>query len=382
MLPKAISHEKPRLISYINVAKALAILLVCAYHFSIVGNISWTPEMTSGAKLTRAIFHVSTACVPLFFMASGALLVNSPRFNHRKNLRRSGITFLQFVIWTTITVQLIGLKRGVLGEIGAKEYLEQYFGSRAVVVDGNLLVDTGHLWFIPVYIAVVFMIPFLRALLEEEVAAMLSYFTLLLALIITIHVKSTLEIAAMLNEWAASLTLNLNRFTPFTKLGGAMLAYAMIGAALHRHRDVVRSRVPMALPIITVTLGIIGMYWEWHTSAVQTGKPYDAVFQGYSTFSGLVLSVSVFVLLMLVVGDVASSSRNWFQRTSDVVARNTLTVYYVHFIFGYTILPAVRQYFRATGLGPNLLKATVLVAASVVVGELLRRIRFIRFLAG
>ena len=373
--------SKSGYIAYINIAKALAIFLVCYYHFSTTGDIGWSNSMSVESVIGRVVYNIAAACVPLFFMCTGALLLNSSRFDHLKNLKRAGAAYLQFVAWAAISILLIGAYNGVLREINFKDVIGVFLGATNISRGDVNLVALGHLWFIPAYIGVVLLVPFLRTVLADAKQGWMSYLALIAVIVVSIHVMNTLRIAFPYSAAFNSMDPTLPAFTPFIHLGGAMTVYAIIGGLAHRYRDAVRKQIPLYIWFVTLAVGITIGFWEWKTKVTGPEPEYDYVFEAYTTLSGFLMAISIFMMLLTCIHDDANPRglRFWW----DLVATNTLVIYYVHFILGATVqMEFMDKVPMPSNLLINTIRALLLIGFSVGIGAILKRYRYTRFLTG
>lgn len=371
---------RPGYIAYINIAKALAIFLVCYFHFSTTGDIGWS-DLSVQSVFGRVVYNIAAACVPLFFLSTGALLLNSSRFDHIKNLRRVGTTWLQFVAWAAITILLLGAYNGVLRSINIQDVLGVFLGRTNITRDSENIVSLGHLWFIPAYIGVLLLVPFLRGVLADFRQAWISYLAMIAAIVFSIHIMNTLRIAFPRSAAINGMDPTLPAFTPFLQLGGAMTVYAMIGGIAHRYRDEVRARIPSSIWFVTLAAGIALGYWEWYTKASGPEPEYDYVFEAYTTLSGFLIAVSIFMILLTNVKDDANPGglRFWW----DMVATNTLVIYYVHWILGSTVqMEFMENASIPSNMLINTIRSLLLIGFSVGISAILKRFRYTRFLTG
>lgn len=88
-----------------DLLKALAMILVCSYHFSIVA-AEYSENMILFTQIRRLLFGINSICMPLFFMVNGALLMNKELII-KKHMQYCGMMLAQYYIWRLITINAV-----------------------------------------------------------------------------------------------------------------------------------------------------------------------------------------------------------------------------------------------------------------------------------
>jgi surface polysaccharide O-acyltransferase-like enzyme len=138
-------------IYYINLLRAIAIFLVIINH---------GPTLRDGSVPDQLSLLFSEAAVPVFFMASGAVLLSKQAPDFKKYLRRLITVYAAMTVWRLIYL-VLAVPAGYAGLANASaadviNYLF-FFGS----LDG---IPAGHLWFMTAYLAIYSMLPLLHSL--------------------------------------------------------------------------------------------------------------------------------------------------------------------------------------------------------------------------
>ena len=93
---------------YIDLIKTIAISFVVAYHFWYGSDMGMFDNLSIANRLHRLCYGLLSTCVPLFFVANGALLFNRP-FNTYKHYRAIFKFAYQLYIWRLITIILLAV---------------------------------------------------------------------------------------------------------------------------------------------------------------------------------------------------------------------------------------------------------------------------------
>ena len=161
---------------YLDILKTIAIIFVCSYHFSWIGNCAYTEQgLTNMILFKRFFVGIHSICIPIFFMVNGALLLNS-KMNFRKHIRKMVVLLVQFWIWRAITIGILGLHSGIqINNIGMINILNGIF-----LFGGIEGVDMSHFWFIPTLISIYIIYPIMIKTFSEENKHIFEAFLLIL----------------------------------------------------------------------------------------------------------------------------------------------------------------------------------------------------------
>ena len=167
----------------------------------------------------------------------------------------------------------------------------------------------------------------------------------------------------------------LETMNPLRGSYGAMVVNFLLGGAMHRQIDRLR-RLPALVPAALLVGGSAALFAEWLAMTVRTEAIYDIVYNGYNCLPTLCMAAGIFLLAARLDAALAAKGRA-MPAVVSCVGRNTLAVYYLHWIFGLTVMPllSVPGCFAA-----NLAKAMLMVLAASAMGEGMRRVPGLRFL--
>ena len=162
-------------------------------------------------------------------------------------------------------------------------------------------------------------------------------------------------------------TDSLLAFNPFANRIGTMLMYFMIGGFLHRYREKT-AKIPGAACLLLILAGLLVSY-----VIVLLNPGYDIVFGGYSSTGTLLCTVGLFLLASRMEEKLPSGGI--FRTAVQSIGRNTMTIYYSHWILGHFLLASIGY-----GCFWNLLKTLLLVVCGTLLAEVMKRIPVVKYL--
>ena len=356
--------------AYLDAVKCIAMLSVCLYHFPLTAPTPYSDALPALTLVSRYFRGLNAVCVPLFMMVNGALLLSRP-FDAKKHALRTLKLAAGMFVWYILT-QLIGhlLRDGAAytlqnlpGILVSALYLYEYDG-----------VALSHLWFVQMLVAVYLIFPLLRAAMETRDAQLRRGFALFVGAMVAFcflvhdfdHVKGVLPGLRYL-DLSCVETMN-----PVRGIYGAMIVYFLLGGALHGRREKL-AQLPACLPAMMILGGSAALFIEWLLMTKRTEALYDIVYYGYNCLPTLAMSAGVFILAAKAADRLPGAAK----RLCAFVGRNTLAIYYTHWIFGLLLENCVQP---AGGFPLNLLKAMAMVLLGAAVGEGMRRVPLLRAL--
>ena len=364
-------NDKVKRYYYLDILKFIAIVLVCMYHFNKDNNILYSQSMSLDTMWHRFLFGINSICIPIFFMVNGALLLNK-KLSIKEYSKKFIWIIIQYFFWRTVTIIIISLYKGV--NIFSSEYMNMSF-----FLGNSGKVDLNHLWFIPTLIGIYFIVPFIKKV-YDDIENKESYNTikyLLIALFMLCFISNFLDAIKLIIPPIKSIDFKLlSIFNPFVKLVGPMLFYFIIGGLLHKNIGK-RRKVKNPILILMFLIGAIMLFLKWILFSMKTGTTYDNVYNGYATISTLMMAISIFLIISKLPQSRMENSKI-LSSFIKVIGNNTLSVYYFHWIFGYTLLKNIWSYIGKYGFFLNFIKALVIVIIFSYIGDLLKKIPFVK----
>lgn len=118
------------------------------------------------------------------------------------------------------------------------------------------------------------------------------------------------------------LDLNgLNSLLPFNLSSACMLMYFIMGGLIHQQKDKLKE-LPILKLLLCLSMSLILLTVRWTIIKDANHVPYDAIFNGTMTISGMIIAVSMF-LMAIKIKALPSYSHKPLQTT----AKNTLFVF-------------------------------------------------------
>ena len=292
-----------RIIGY-DLMRTIAIFMVVAIHSHVVylgrnqGSIGWLIVM----ELT-AICLVS---VPLFFMISGALLLDSDCIIGIRELftRRLPKQFIPFIFWSLIYTIL----RIAMGKIPLS--IESF---------AKLLYEPAYyqFWFMYTLLAIYLLLPVLQAMVSYLNQKQIEYM-LILWFIFSIVVPS---VSHFIDGFMISEHIDLI-------LCEGYIGYFLLGYYLKKYKRKCKINIAVILTVVGILLTGIAAYVEWLYSINHKMKYVGYVYQSY-LLPGVVLSViGIFLIFQRLEINHKSISKKIVIKLSEL----SMGVFYIHML--------------------------------------------------
>lgn len=364
--------QETKRVYYLDLLKFIAIVCVCSYHFAFLGNLDYIDGVSKRIFATRLLFNINSICIPLFFMVNGSLLLNR-ELKIKKYILKCLLILFQYYFWRFITILALSRVNDIdLSIIGRSNIFNAVFLWSDI--DG---IDLAHLWFIPSLLCVYFVFPFIKFAfdrLDNDKYGKTLFFYLLSILFVICFIFNDLSTIGKLIPRLSNIKFsNIQNLNPFQGLVGALLFYFVLGGLLYKNRERLKKIKNYKLIIIFI-FGMLLQLGKWYIESKSSNATWDGVFGGYSSTPTLMMTVSIYILVSKISNKVFEKSA-LILNTVKTVGENTLVVYYLHWIFGYTVLMEFYPYFRThTGVLINLAKAVCVVILFSYIGALLKKI--------
>jgi surface polysaccharide O-acyltransferase-like enzyme len=276
-------------------ATAAVIVLHCAapllYQFNEISSVYWW---------TGHVYDSFTRwCVPIFFMISGALLLNPAKEEpiHRFFKKRSAKVLIPFIGWSIIYF-FVQIKDGNL-EPGFQNFFHAFLGDKIYY----------HLWFMYVIIAMYLITPIFRIFIQHATRRQIEYF-----LILWFVVTSIFSLIAKFYEIQIAIEV-----LPAT----GYIGYFILGYYLHRFpfREIFKS-IMYVLAGISLSIILYGTY----VLTLDNNGTFDGFFYHYLNTPVVLISIAVFLLFKSLRNTLSNRSRPFIQ----AVNKASLGIYLIH----------------------------------------------------
>lgn len=260
------SKEKIEYIILLNVISAISVVFLHA------NGVFWTFSTDTywfSANIIEAVFYFA---VPIFFMISGATLINyKERYSTSQFfIRRIKKTLIPFVIWS-----LIGLFYYLLtGKIRVSNLNLEY------VINGILGTSIINIyWFFPVLFCCYLCIPLFASVVVKERKKVFSYLAVA-CFIVNCLIPFINSIWHNRFEWPFSISV-----------GSGYILYLLIGYLLNEYelKDIYK-KITYICAVIGLLMHIIGTYYL----SMNAGKIIQ-IFKGYNNVPCILYSVGIWV---------------------------------------------------------------------------------------
>jgi surface polysaccharide O-acyltransferase-like enzyme len=294
----------------VDLIRAVAIVLVILLHASIEGDPNLDIMSPAGVQLwwTSNIYDsMARSAVPLFVMLTGALLLQPSKMNEpirvffKKRWNRVGIPVL---FWVAIFFVWDFTVKG------------QTF-TPLFVVQNILAGPYVHFWFVYALLGLYLITPVLRILVGHADWRIIRYFLILW--FIGTGIASLLTLYAAISPQAVWFNDNVFLFT-------GLIGYFILGAYINRLQ--VRRSILFVGLIVSTLSTILGTY----LIVGNLGEYYGPFLLDASSFSTILASVSLFLILATVSNQKIQNNFPRANRIIKIISENSLPIYLFHFI--------------------------------------------------
>lgn len=350
----------------LDLLKAASILLVIFFH---------NGQLRPGGFLDNLLMLITSAAVPCFFLASGAVFFHRP-FDLNRQIRRIVRFYLVIVAWKVVYLALYRYwgapSNGSLGALLSYLFLFQS-------LDG---VGTAHFWFMEAMLTLMFAAPVLYLCYHTDFAPasrLPGHSRILLFLLAALFLFNQLTASAGLllsclermmdkAQWGISA---LGEINPFSFRYSNYFTYYLLGGLLIEYKDRISARTAAVLAAAG-TLGLLLIKY------IQTGSfVWDGVLlqSGYYWISTMLLSCGLFLLFTRTTVREATICG----RIATHAGASTLGIFYLHIPLLYLLTPALFIKLEAyNGWALNLLESVLVVLLSLPIIWAGRRIPVVR----
>ncbi|BCG61129.1 acyltransferase [Paenibacillus sp. URB8-2] len=354
---------------YLDLIKTVAIYLVCFYHFNnLPTDILSNPSFFN--YLNYGIEGLASAGVPLFFMVNGALMLNRS-YNLRKHVRKIIAICILTVVWGILTL-------AILIPIKGDSYTAIQF-AKALVEWKQFRIF--HLWFLQTLVCLYILFPLIKEVYDKKDKGPL-YFFFGMAFLLTFGnvLLSNIVNAA---EWVMKvnyLEKNYNFFNKFNVFNGFYafsIVYFILGGWLQFKLQKNRFRRP-GIPVLTgmILSASIALLVYGLIMSLSNGEVFDTVFDGYDTMMTLIVTAGLFILS-------SRYNQGKYPRLSQgikVIGSNTLGIYFIHVIVGWSTLPYYKLLPFSMNLLANLMYGVAVLFLSLLIVVLLKKVPVVKLL--
>lgn len=267
-------------LEYIDVLRVLSMLSVVFLHTaagSLRGNLNSTVW-----HLSNLLTAIMSSSVPIFFMISGAMLLNSEKtlsisFTYKKRLPKAVIPFL---VWSLVAVSYFAAIGFITSDVvNWKDVISKLKNITSQPT-------TVHLWFMYALIPLYILSPILKRMVDALSDKLMHYLILLWVIFSSVIPTIAAIVPVKIQSFfVLNTSYNLNFLNGY-------LGYFIIGYFLLKYEKPVSKKVLMSIILIDT---IVISFGTWLKTS-QVGQ-YSELFKGYSRVFILIISISIFLLV-------------------------------------------------------------------------------------
>lgn len=322
---------KKRLV-YIDVMRVFAMLLVILAHSCAAVLVSHSKNW----QVANSFVIVTEVAVPLFFMISGAMLLNSPKTASLKYLFKHRMTriLVPFIVWSIISAFVNSVIFDKMHINAVDSILKMYHQPVLIAY-----------WFIYPLISLYLLSPLLKSMVEHVDDGMLTYLLILFLVFII-----ALPVAA--KSLPNGLGVYFKGYPQGELIASESLAYFVLGYRLtrgkHRH---INTWLNMLLIVLLMGIKI------WISFLV-----VDKSLRYLNIVSALILPL-VTILIYLALRSLEPHYPRWFVSLIEYVAPLTYGVYLLHGI----VILTLEKYMGASQYGWIFFLTTFISVAIIMI---------------
>lgn len=358
-----IYKEKNRILYY-DAIKALAIYLICLYHYSnLPSNILDNHNL---GNYVNYFFHgMSSMAVPLFFMVNGSLLLNKP-YTLRNHLKKILYLYILVFLWSFISLIVFIPIEGQLYSF--KDFIKAFFYLKNGI--------SNHLWFLQTLISIYLLFPFIKEIYDSPKRKLLHLF----CFIVFIFSFGNLFLNTLVNLVEFIFGFNyLKRdsfdfFPVINPFGNYYYSffYFIVGGILSKNISNTKN-ISIKLLIISFFLALFMLFLYGVMMTVSNNIFYDTVWNGYYSIMTLLMSISTFIFFSKI-----SYKSEKINRCLVLISSNTLGIYLIHRFVGAATIPYFKDLILSSTLPVNILYGFFVMLNSLLIVLILKQVPLLR----
>lgn len=272
-------------------------IISCA--FVVLGHITnWYmrayPDMPMDSYVYSVFFNgVCRVSVPIFFMISGALLLEQP-IDYKKNTKRTANFLLKTVVWTLVYM--------------VWDYV--YLGAK---YDMHMIFDTpirNHFWFMYVMVGIYLTLPLWQKLVSGDSKELLRYFTVIFILVL----GATFVITSFKMGIAYEIPL----------VGSSVYAgYFIMGYAIRHYIDEIRIKKWICIVVLILCAAATDFLTFFFSVKIGT---HIEVFSSFKSFFVGIAALTLFYLFMKMEN---LRHYGWM----SIISKHSFNIYMMHVFF-------------------------------------------------
>lgn len=322
----------------IEILRVISCIFVIFIHTSNMYSRAYGDISNSSYVFSLFINSIARIAVPIFFMVSGALLINEP-VDVKKNTKRIFRNSIVLVVWSGIYI------------VWNKVYLGKEY-------DFTTIFKTPvkkHLWFMFAIIGIYISLPFIQCMAKVMSKELQKYFVGLWF--------GLLAVSFTLSIYDMGITYKIPILGATSYLGYFMIGYIFAKNIKHIH---IRTRY---LGLIFLACNITNIVLTYK-GALDTGKHIETFFMyrnALVAISAAVTFIAVYKMQDLVIPEM-------IKKIMNKISANSLDIYLIHVIFLDIVKFEFQPFSIHSAIGIIIYSAFIFVA-SYICAEVMRSLR-------
>lgn len=320
-------NNKKNRYHYLDLVKIIAIYLVCFYHFAEI-NFDITTSNAMSTYINYFIKTLLSACVPLFFIVNGALILNKELdiYMHiKKTIRLFILTFIWGVILLSSYGVIMGDSYSVLG----------FIKSLVTWKEGRL----NLLWYLQTLTCIYILFPIIKSVYDNKDKNILRY-TAIIIVIFTFGISflnMILDVIQILVlgglKFDGLINLILDKFNPFKGFYAYSIVYFIMGGIIFQKIEDNTQKVSNTKLILFPITSALILFLYGVIVSLNTRNLCDISWNGYDSIMTLIISISIVIICFKLEYKIKNT------KLLTVIGSNTLGIYLLHGIVGRFLKP-------------------------------------------
>ena len=289
----------------IDLLRTLAIIFVLIIHTT--SNFYVNSYSTSSFPIILTISSITCCAVPLFYMISGAFLINNKNTDYKSFYKKPLKIFFQTIFWTLIYLIIY------------KTYFHQDIELTKTIIKSFFTEQIGHLWYMYPLIGLYVLCPFISKLYyslnnkEKKI------------LILTVFIIPAILCTLQMKFWDL---IQIPKFAIMFPEFGLFL----LGKHLYEIKDDFQNKKKSILSFVGIVVGlasiVITALLHIKGNGISSSKPYfDA-----NKVTVILLITSMFIFI-LSIKKYLEKLPNMFKKIITFIGSSTGGIYFIHMIF-------------------------------------------------
>lgn len=363
-------NQKSNRFVSLDLMKTIGMLFVCCTHFSISAASHFDSiPLTNQILISRFFINIEVCCVPILFMTNGALSLNHS-LDMKKHMKKMLHFLLQFFLWCFITIVIIRAFNRPLPVLSMGEWIS------AILFNKNSGIFTPHFWFMPCFLCISLLSPFIHSFFSKATRENGAYIKLFLFILFLLYfVKNDISQIA----FAKSIMLDTNVLTiysPFLDIVGGMLFYFVLGGYLWSKKDQLNNSITTVISLGSIILGLLLLLQEWYIIEFYTKTSINPANASYLSMGAICITVGIFLLIISIESIIENIKI--ISTYCSFIGKNTIGIYYIHYILAFLLNEVLLKGIYPSSCILNLTRSIVLITISAFLYTLLKKIPLLR----